>query len=310
MKHQSLVLSSLAFISLSGCGPSVETQKLQQENNSLKQQIESLTNERNALATQVKELSITPSILLNEVTTLVKNKKIVEAEKPLNTLKQKHPAAAETQKAQELINNLRMQLAQQEKEARELEALGFKAIKPSAANTKEVKISISSPSFTNRFVHNSYDDRYHYHDADRDHKYLTYNLEITAAKGVTDPKIPGFALYKADGKVLRKISDFELKFKRWEDFGTFLGNYHDSSNDFAKTASIPFTIGAHTSNENLENRPLYIIATKFGCLNRNYERFKNPPVYYTNTCTELKNLLTINELTKDESKVILVKRID
>lgn len=131
-------------------------------------------------------------------------------------------------------------------------------------------------------------------------------LSATAKKGVNDPDLPGFSIYWADGKILRKINDFDIRFSRWDDYGSYLGNDHDFGNNFAKTPTISFVIGAQISNDYLDKKPLYIVGTVSGCVHRSYERFRNPPVSYAGICSDLSDALSIDDLTR----LALVRRID
>ena len=63
--------------------------------------------------------------------------------------------------------------------------------------------------------------------------------------------------------------NFTVRFNRWEDYGTYLGNDHDFSNDFAKTSSIRFKIGVEVPNE-ITQKPYAIILKKNNSLNEAY----------------------------------------
>ena len=190
-------------------------------------------------------------------------------------------------------------------------AEGFKALKNTPLlDAGGVKVSVGTPSFSKQFVFDRYDTSYHYRDADRDHKYVVIGLSATAAKSISDPDLPGFALYWADGKELRRVSKFDLQFVRWEGYATYLGNYNDSRNDFAKNATISFTMGAHVTDRELAKRPLYVVATTMGCQSRSYERFRNPPVYYSGACMDLAETLRLDSFVKENGNLTLVRRID
>jgi hypothetical protein len=302
---------AISALVLSACGPSPEVENLRKQVDDLKQQLDTVTTDRDALKARVEDLSNTPTVLFANVAASAEAGNIEEAEKALNALKVKFPEAPEVKKAHELVDFLHAKIDKQREETRRLEAMGFKALKTTPlVDAGGVKVSVGTPSFSKQFVFDRYDTSYRYRDADRDHKYVVIGLSATAAKGVSDPNLPGFALYWADGKELRRVSEFDLQFVRWEDYATYLGNYHDSRNDFAKNATIPFTMGAHVTDRELAKRPLYVVATTMGCQSRSYERFRNPPVYYFGACMDLAEKLPLDSFVKENSKLTLVRRID
>ncbi len=285
--------------------------KFQQQVDALKIELAEISKQRDALKAQVEELANTPSLLLSKVVEATSAQKLEIAEMALETIRGKYPQVPETDEAQRLVDALRIKREKQQEEVRRIEALGFKAIKTSTyVDTGEVKVSVGAPSFTKQFIFDRYDDTYHYLDADRDNKYLVLGLKAIASKGVSDPALPGFALYWVDGKVMRRIEKFALKFTRWEDYATYLGNYPDSRNDFAKTSTIPFALGAHGPDDELVKRPLYLVATKEGCLRRQSERFRTPPDFYLDECKALEETLGLEAFSAEQGKVTLIRRID
>lgn len=308
---------ALTIVGLQGCGPNVDDlrfQKTQAENVELKKQIvqltqdrDSISRERNELASQIKKLSQTPGRLLGELTALVNEGKIDEAQKALGILQFEFPKSPESAQAYRMVTELRTRLEKQQEQARQLEALGFKALKPSAVtDTGAVKVTMSTPTIGKQFVFDRYGSNYRYRPADRDTRYVVASLSATAKKGVTDPELPGYAIYRPVGKTLRKIDDFDIRFTRWDDYGSYLGNDHDLGNDFAKTSTISFSIGVQVTDEYLSGKPLYIVGTTDGCMKRSYERFSNPPVSYSGYCTGLADVLSLDDL----AKLNLVRRID
>jgi hypothetical protein len=55
---------------------------------------------------------------------------------------------------------------------------------------------------------------------------------------------------------------------------------------------------------------MYVVATSKGCLNRHYERFKNPPDYYLGTCTALEETLSLESISVERGNLTVVRRID
>jgi hypothetical protein len=291
------------------------TDVLKRERDTAISERDAAIKERDQFRARVEELSNTPAVLLSKVEAAVTDGKREEAQQALNEIKTKYPRAPETTVAQNKVSTLVAKIEAQLAETRRIEAMGFKALKTSTViNTGWVKVTVDSPRISKQFIFDHYDSsysyRYHYRDADRDHKYVSVGLSATAAKGESDPNLPSFALYYADGKELRRINHFDIQFSRWESYATFLGTYSDSHNDFAKTATIRFSMGVQVHDDMLKKKPLFIVATKKGCEARSYERFRNPPIYYRSTCHDLLYTLTLESFTKENSDVTLVRRID
>ena len=305
------VAAAFSAVALSACGPSPDVAKFKAQTDELKKELSAVTDERNSLRARVEELSITPAMLLAKVAAPVAEGKLIEADAALLRITEKFPQVQESKDAKKIVDALRVKLDKQQEEVRRVDELEFKALKITPLlDTGGVKLSVGVPNSTKQFTFDRYDGSYHYRDADRDHKHVVIGLSATAAKGVNDPDLPGFALYWADGKQLRKIDEFDLKFVRWEDYATYLGNYSDSRNDFAKNPTIPFTVGAHGSDEDLSRRPLYVVATTKGCKSRSFERFRNPPVFYVGACADLEGALSIESFASDRGKLAIVRRID
>ncbi|MBD7962148.1 hypothetical protein [Comamonas avium] len=306
------VLASVAAL-LAGCNENQPSNnaKPSQSAEFLQQQIRDLTAERDHLKMQVQDLSRSPTVILADVTSALSSNNLEKANKVQAELENRFPKSNETTEGKKQIAAYRDDLAKAAAEEQRLAALGFKAL-PVRLTVKgpAVTAKYSDLSFNPRFVMDRYDNSYHYRDADRDTKYAIIGMTVTAGKGVNNPEMPGAALYWADGATLRKLGEFSIEFTRWESYATYLGNYSDSRNDFAKVQTIPFTLGVQISDEMISKRPLYVVATKDGCIGRGYERFRNPPDFYRGVCSPLKSTLTTQDFTDPASVLTVVLRRD
>lgn len=298
---------------LAGCNesqPSNEA-KLSESTEHLQQQIRDLTAERDHLKMQVQDLSRPPAVMLADVTSALSSNNPEKANKAQTELENRFPKSQETTEGKKQIAAYRDALVKAAVEEQRFAALGFKAL-PVGPTVKgpAVTAKYSDLSFNARFVMDRYDNSYHYRDADRDTKYAIIGMTVTAGKGVNNPEMPGAALYWADGATLRKLGEFSIEFTRWESYATYLGNYSDSRNDFAKVQTIPFTLGVQISDEMARKRPLYVVATKDGCIGRGYGRFRNPPDFYSGACSALNSTLTTKDFTDPASGLTIVLRKD
>lgn len=318
-----LVVAGIGVALLAGCSDgkvekletsvselSSSVASLTEENVKLKGQLAGAVKSKGELEKLVAELSVTAPMLLKQAIDSATSGDVSAAQNAVSTLASRFPGTQEYKAAELALEGLNRREREKQEEAKIVAALGFKALKTDAFQTDSVKATLSSPRTSGQFVFDRYDDSYHYFDADRDHKYLVASLVVTAGKGASNPALPGVALYWADSNRLRKLGDFKLRLASWSDYATYLGNYSDSRNDFAKTATIKFEIGVEVPTSDLARRPLYLVAAKTGCLQRREGRFDKPPVSYSGACLALSENLTLEDFTGDESKVALVRRID
>lgn len=318
-----LFVLAASITALSGCGDSAERDALRVELDELKGQLQKATTElsdqkhqlalleteRDELKLKVEDLSQTASVIYAEVQALLKDAQLADATSKLGVLREKFPLSPELVKAQKEVAELENKIQKLEEEKKRLATLGFLGLAtPGSIKNSEINVSLGQASTQKQFVFDRYDNSYHYFDADRDSKYVVLSMGVTASKGVTDPKLFGFAAYVADGDNLEKLADLDVRLARWSDYASYLGNYSDSRNDFAKTSKINFNLGVQVSDEDLKRRPIYIVAQTTGCLQRGSDRFGNPPVSYSGYCEHLRSKLKLDDFSGDSPSVALVRR--
>ena len=98
------------------------------------------------------------------------------------------------------------------------------------------------------------------------------------------PKIPEFAVYRIEGDEMKWEGVFTTEYARWSDYGSYLGNYHDSRNDFSKVSTVKFKLGCEVE-ESITKQPYAIVVKKQNVLSEEYDRFKNPPQYWTGSAS-------------------------
>jgi len=319
------ILTAAASVALAGCvdqsaldAAEARAEDLQRQVSeqtteiaSLKGQLAAAKSEQDVLRKEIQELSQTPSVLLAGVNEAVGKRDLSGARDVLEVLRKKYPSTVESATAGKAVESLAADIERERREAERLAAQGFKALAVGATvDAGPVKVTIGTPSVARTFVFDRYDDTYHYREADRGNQYVRVSMSATAAKGENDPDLPGVALYRAVGDRLYRVSQFSVEFSRWQDYGTYLGNYSDYRNDFAKTATIQFSLGAEVPDEVLKQKPLYLVASRKGCYSRSESRFRNPPVYYSGACQDLQSTLSINDFAGDEAKVTVVRRMN
>ena len=118
-----------------------------------------------------------------------------------------------------------------------------------------------------------------------------------------DPELPELALYSISGDKMILVGTFDTRFARWSDYGAYLGNYHDSSNDFSKVSTVRFKLGLQVSNEKL-SKPYAIVLKKKNALTYHYDRFANPPISYIGSASYPSSL----NIDNFKNGYVLIKR--
>lgn len=273
----------------------------------LNKKVENLIAENQSLKDTIKLLQYPASDRFKNIKTLVEQNKLVEATKEIKLLRELFPLSEEAKqcaKQEEIISDKKEKIAA---EQARVKALGFKALKEES--TVEVfynKISIGAFSTASTFTFDAYDDSWFLFTADRGNKYISARITITSKD--KNPKLPVFYAYRVAGDKLECVGSFILRFARWEDYATYLGNYNDNSNDFSKTATIPFKIGIEVSNE-IASSPLIIVCRKQNCMIRHSDRFSNPPISYSigDGCT-YDEVLTLESIKKGYAVVKILNK--
>lgn len=274
---------------------------------SLNSEIEKLKTENEDLKKTIELLKCSASDRLRVIKQLVAQDKFEEASKGIKELKELFPLSEEVKQCDEQENIITTKKEKILAEQARVKALGFKALKEvSTVDVFYNKVSVGSFSVAKTFAFDAYDDSYFYKTADRGNKYISARITITSEE--KDPKLPVFYAYTVAGDKLQYEGHFILRFARWRDYGTYLGNYNDNGNDFSKTSAIPFKIGIEVSDK-VASEPLVILCRKQNCMVRNYNSLSNPPVSYSigGGCT-YDTTLTIDDLKKGYAVVKVLNK--
>ncbi|MDH6355967.1 hypothetical protein M2132_002318 [Dysgonomonas sp. PH5-45] len=271
-------------------------------NTDLVNKVSKLEEENQQLKETIKLLEYPASNRLISINKLISENKFNEANTEINELQKLFPKSIESGEANNLKQIILDKQAKAKEEEDRIKALGFKALKEEPnIQVGYNKISVGAFSTATTFTYDAYDSRYFYNTADRGNKYVSARITITSTS--KDPLLPVFYAYSISGDKLVLIDSFNLRFARWEDYGSYLGNYHDNGNDFAKTSTIPFKIGIEVSEELLQN-PVVILVKNENCLKRKYNRFDDPSVSYSSDNCSSHKTLSIEDL---KEKYFVVK---
>ncbi len=296
---------SVLLIILLGCGADqTELNSLRKERDELAAKVNADAALIQALRDSVTMLSFSADQRLTKINSLVSSSEYTAAKQEISRLTTLFPESKEAKSAPALLERIDKLIAQKRAEEERIKALGFKALKASTTFKIDYnKIELTSISVGNTFTFDSYGDGYFYRSADRGNKYITAAMKITSDS--KDPKLPQLAVYKISGDSMTWEGNFTTEFARWDDYGSYLGNDHDFGNDFAKTSSVRFKIGKEVSEEIVKG-PYALIMKIENALNRNYERFDNPPISYIGS-VDYPYTLRLEDFTKEGSQFIVVK---
>ena len=165
-------------------------------------------------------------------------------------------------------------------EQKRLKAQGFKGLNEMTnVEIGECDIKIGNFTTSKTFTFDDYGDSYYYKTADKDSKYISAKITISSSN--KNPQLPATLAYTVDGDKLVYLGTFLLRFARWDNYGSYLGNYSDNGNNFSKVNSIPFKIGLELSDQDLTKAIIVLISDEY--MTRNYDKFNRPPISYTSS---------------------------
>lgn len=234
-----------------------------QEVASLKAANEQLQKELATVKQQLDEARITPVALLALVTQALKGDKPADAKTASDALDKRYAGSTQAKIAHEQLARYEAAAAQREAQTKLLEARGFYGLATtSAPKIDDVTLKVESLAFTDQWVADAHDDSHLYSQAERGERYLVMRTTVHSVD--KSPSLPDIAVYKIEGKKMTRLADFNYRFRRWESYGTLIGLYHDTGNDFATSASVPFNAGAAISTED-SKQPIAVVSTGHGC---------------------------------------------
>lgn len=305
MNTKAAVTISILFIIISSCGVDQnEYDKIKKDLLDCKKKIAQDSIQIKQLRDTIELLSYPAEQRLQMINSLVADGKYDKAKNEISMLCLLFPKSQEAKQTSAILQEIDQLVEKQEKEEERKKALGFKGLKASTSVTIDYnKVSFSNISSGTTYIFDSYDDRYHYRKADRGNIYITAVMSVTSSS--KDPLLPTLAIYSINGDQMNRQGIMEVRFSRWKDYGTYLGNYSDYGNDFAKTSTITFKLGFEIPAEDTQ-KPYAIVLMKKNELSRHYERFNNPPVSYIGSAS-YPYTLYLNDFTGEDSNYVIVK---
>ncbi|RIA09192.1 hypothetical protein OE09_1021 [Flavobacteriaceae bacterium MAR_2010_72] len=301
-----IIIHLILIITISSCNTDIKSSKeykeLERDNTELKTELTSLKK-------TIDSLKNTPDnqFLHGQKLLAAGNRK--KALEYFTNIAENHKGSEYENKSKKEIENIEKYFEEEKRKEELKKSLGFKILKPSSKiELENLTLTFSSIQFKKSFTFDSYGDRYFYRSAERGSMYLTASVSITSK--IKDPNLPHILAYRLKDGILQNITTLglEYRFRRWDDYGSYLGNSADYKNDFSHTKTIPFALGYEIEESEFKGYPIYIVLHKKLNIIRKYERFDNPPVSYVSEGYGFKKDLTIDDFDEN-GDYILIKRL-
>src|SRR5690606_5418775 len=129
---------------------------------------------------------------------------------------------------------------------------------------------------------------------------------ISISSESKNPDLPPILAYQYfDGKLML-LGTLGYEFRRWKDYGSYLGNYADYGNDFAHSKTIPFNLGYESSEDNLKSGKVYVVMRKVNCFTRKNKDYGRPEIQYQMGICAPKSTLEVSDFDND---YVLIKTL-
>ena len=274
---------------------------LNEENKKLLDQDSKLNNDKNILNEKLN-VFLFPENRFNEANDKFQKGFFEDALIIFNEVKDKYPCSEYAKKSLDNIIKVKESIKKKnddEKEKERIRIEGFKAIREHKNfKSKNVKIDIGNISIGNTWSYDSNEYEYSYKTADKDSLYIKF--DFTATSNIKDPKLPAIycGIISNDGSI-RKIEKFDVNFSRWSSYGSYLGNYHDATNDFSKRKTIKFTSGVQIKKTYINNNSIILFTNLDECVNRVEREYGSPPAFYSSYfCKDVIGPIDVTEFSK------------
>lgn len=301
-----------AFV-LSGCTSDEEYNNLKNQLSELNKQLDevkkqnlNINEELNTCKNNYSEILNNSTQRITKARKLFYDKEYELAKKEYLEIIQKFPFSTEAKNSEEELKKIDEVISKQileEKKRIELEEkkkiLGYKILKESLIKDIDyINLKFETINISNKWIFDSNGYEYYYNTAERDSKLITAKVKITSK--IKEPKLPQISAYQIIDNKLTYINSFRYEFNRWKDYGSYLGNYKDNSNDFNYTKTITFSLGVQILEKDLKNNPIFVVAKTNNCVEKSYSQYSTPKYsYYDYNCGTSKPILTIEDFEKD-----------
>lgn len=203
------------------------------------------------------------------------------------------------------IEKINKTIERQRIDAERKKALGYKVLKPTAyIKYGDLSLKFDKIWKGKRWSFDDYGHQYFLRDAERGNSHVMTRVSITSEGN--NPTLPPIFVYKMDNGELKFLGTLSYKFRRWKDYGSYLGNTADYGNDFAHSKTIPFNCGLELPNDDLKSGTIYVVLKKQGCFIRTKVDYGNPEIAYRPSLCNPKQILKVEDFDND---YVLLKKL-
>jgi len=293
MKRNLLTLT-LGILLFFGCSDG-ETKKQLSE---LKTELEQTKAELNSCSAELTEIKNTAENRFIRAKKLLSENNLTSAKTEFQGIVDNFKGTNDATVASKEIEKIEKTIEEERIEAERKKALGYKILKPTS-NVKYGDLSLRFEKIWigKRWTFDDYGHQYFLRDAQRGNKHVLTRVSITSENN--NPNLPPILVYKMNNGELNLLGTLGYKFRRWKDYGSYLGNYADYGNDFAHSKTIPFNCGLELSEDVLKSGTVYIVLKKQGCFNRVKTDYGNPEITYREGSCSPKRTLTVEDFDND-----------
>ncbi|WP_034058512.1 hypothetical protein [Lacinutrix jangbogonensis] len=300
MKRKLLALT-FGILTIFGCSDG-ETKKQLSE---LKTELVQTKAELNNCSAELTEIKNTAENRFIRARKLLSKNNLSEAKIEFQGIVENFKGTNDAKTASKEISKIDTTVKQQRIDAERKKALGYKILKP----TTRVKYGDLSLKFDKiwkgkRWSFDDYGHKYFLRDAERGNSHIMTRVSVTSENN--NPTLPPILVYQMNNGELKYLGTQGYKFRRWKDYGSYLGNYADYGNDFSHSKTIPFNCGVELSNDDLKRGTIYVVLKKQGCFNRTKSDYGNPEITYKESSCSPKRILKVTDFDND---YILLKKL-
>lgn len=269
------ILLVFLLVALAACGQ----HDLQREVVLLKGQLAEKEIAISKCSEELADLKNTPEQRFAEANKLLTANRRIEAKKLFEELAEKYPGTNEEKTASKEIAKIEAEIKKEIEEEERKKRLGFKVLKASKNIEVEYLILKIEKVWTGkRWTFDNYGDRYFLRDAERGSTHILVRMSVSST--INEPFLTPIMAYElAENGELKLIGTLHYEFRRWKDYGSYLGNYADYGNDFAHSKTIPFNLGLEIP-ESKANKPIFIVVRNENNVKRVTKPFGSPKVKY------------------------------
>jgi hypothetical protein len=300
MKIKLLVLT-FGMLSFLGCSDG-ETQKKLSE---LSTELEQTKAELNNCSTELTEIKNTAENRFIRAQKLLSESNLQGAKMEFQGIVDNFKGTKDATNASNEIAKIDKTVEQKRVEAERKKALGFKILEPvSTVKFDDLSLRFEKIWTGKRWSFDDYGSEYRLRDAQRGSKHILARVSISSE--TKNPSLPPVLAYQMNNGELELIGTLGYEFRRWKDYGSYLGNYADYGNDFAHSKTIPFNLGLQVSDDKFVGKTIYIVMKKTGCFERRKKDYGNPEIQYSEGICSAKRTLKVEDFDND---YILLKKI-